>query len=298
MGNGIFYGGSVVAAIVAGAIALFAPCCVSVMLPAYLASAFRNRAALVAMTMVFAVGVATVILPIALGAQAVRRVVNAQHTTVFAIGGLMMIGLGIYTLLGGQIHLPMPGRRTGGTGGVLGVYSLGVFSGVASSCCAPVLAGVIALSGVASSFAVALTLGVAYVFGMVAPLFVISLAWERRDWSKGRLFHPRQYSWHVGPMRRSISGTSLASAALLLVMGVVTLWIAFARSSMPSPSGWTAALSARLQHYGHVVTTALSFHPWVGSRGRGGALPHPAHSPCAERGAGTRRKTDARGGPS
>lgn len=36
-----------------------------------------------------------------------------------------------------------------------GVYTLGLFSGVASACCAPVLAGVIALSGLSSSFAVA-----------------------------------------------------------------------------------------------------------------------------------------------
>ncbi|MBI4535842.1 MAG: glycosyltransferase [Ignavibacteriae bacterium] len=63
------------------------------------------------------------------------------------------------------MHLPMPGRRAGGKAGPLGVYSLGVFSGIASSCCAPVLAGVIALSGVASSFALALGLGTAYVTG-------------------------------------------------------------------------------------------------------------------------------------
>lgn len=261
MGNAVFFGGSVVAAVVAGAIALFAPCCVSVMLPAYLASAFRNRATLVAMTLVFATGVATVILPIALGAQALRRLVTAQHTTVFAIGGLLMLGLGIYTLLGGQIHLPMPGRRTGGRAGVVGVYSLGVFSGVASSCCAPVLAGVIALSGVASSFFAALGLGVAYVFGMVVPLFAISLLWERRDWGSSRLFHSRSFSWRIGPVRRTIAGTSLASGVLLLLMGVATLWVAVARSSMPSPSGWTAALSARLQHYGHVLVDALAWVP-------------------------------------
>ena len=176
----------------------------------------------------------------------------------------MMLALGIYTLLGGQIHLPMPGRRTGGRAGIAGVYSLGVFSGVASSCCAPVLAGVIALSGVASSFAAALSLGVAYVFGMVTPLVAIALLWDRRDWGSSRLFHPRSFTWRIGPISRTVSGTGLASGVLLLVMGTVTLWIAFTRSSMPSPTGWTAAFSARLQHYGHVITDALSFVPgWV-----------------------------------
>lgn len=46
----------------------------------------------------------------------------------------------------------MPGRRVGEKAVVLSVYSLGIFSGVASLCCAPVLAGVIALSSVTSSF--------------------------------------------------------------------------------------------------------------------------------------------------
>lgn len=261
MDSGVFFGGSVVAAVVAGSIALFAPCCISVMLPAYFASSFQNRKALVAMTFVFAAGVATVILPIALGAQAFRRLFTAEHATIYAIGGLLLLGLGAYTLLGGQIHLPMPGRRSGGRAGPVGVYSLGVFSGVASSCCAPVLAGVIALSGVASSFVVALTLGTAYVFGMVAPLFAISLLWDRRDWRSSRLFRPRSFTWRLGPLRRTISGTNLASGVLLTVMGLVALWIGLFGSAMPSPSGWTARVLATLQHWGRVVTDAVSWIP-------------------------------------
>jgi cytochrome c biogenesis protein CcdA len=42
----------VIAAVVAGAIALFAPCCISAMLPAYFASSFQNRRRLVAMSFV------------------------------------------------------------------------------------------------------------------------------------------------------------------------------------------------------------------------------------------------------
>lgn len=265
MDSGIFFGGSVVAAVVAGSIALFAPCCISVMLPAYFASSFQNRRALVAMTFLFAAGVATVILPIAMGAQAFRRLFTTQHTTIYVVGGLLLFGLGIYTLFGGQMHLPMPGRRTGnGKAGPYAVYSLGIFSGVASSCCAPVLAGVIALSGVAQSFGIALGLGTAYVFGMVAPLFVISLLWERRDWRSSRLFRPRSFTWRIGPLRRTISGTGLASGVLLTLMGIATLWIGVRGSSMPASTGWLATLSARLQHYGHVVTDALAWIPnWV-----------------------------------
>lgn len=245
----------------AGSIALFAPCCISVMLPTYFASSFQNRRTLVAMTFLFAAGVATVILPIALGAQAFRRLFTAEHATIYTIGGLVLLALGAYTLLGGQIHLPMPGRRAGGRAGPLAVYSLGIFSGVASSCCAPVLAGVVALSGVASSFLVALALGTAYVFGMVAPLFAISLLWDRRDWRSSRLFRPRFFTWRIGPLRRTISGTNLASGVLLTAMGFVALWVGLSGSPMPSPTGWTARVLATLQHWGSVVTDALSWIP-------------------------------------
>ncbi|MGH2829011.1 MAG: cytochrome c biogenesis CcdA family protein [Actinomycetota bacterium] len=257
----IFFGGSVVAAVVAGSIALFAPCCISVMLPAYFASSFHNRRLLVAMTFLFAAGIATVILPIAMGAAVFRRLFITQHTTIYVVGAVFLLVLAAYTLLGGQIHLPMPGRRASGRKGPWAVYSLGVFSGVASSCCAPVLAGVIALSGVASSFGIALGFGAAYVFGMVAPLFVIALLWDRYDWRSSRLFRPRSFTWRIGGLRRTIGGTNLATGVLLALMGIGALWIGLAGQAMPASGGWQARLSVRLQHYGKVITDALSWIP-------------------------------------
>src|SRR5712692_550292 len=195
MGSSIFFGGSVVAAVIAGSVSLFAPCCISIMLPAYLSSAFQNRRVLLAMTFLFAAGVATVILPIAVGAVFLERLFVSQHTLIYTTAGALLLALAGYLLLGGRLHLPIPGRRANGRTGPLAVYSLGAFSGITSSCCAPVLAGVIALSGVAGSFAKAVGLGSAYVFGMVAPLVVISLLWERFDWRSSRLFRPRKVTW-------------------------------------------------------------------------------------------------------
>lgn len=265
MNASIFFGGSVIAAMIAGVIALFAPCCISVMLPAYFASSFQNRRLLVAMTFLFAAGIATIVLPIALGASIVRQLLITQHTLIYAIGGLLMLALGVYVLLGGQIHLPMPSRRGGGGTGVLSVYSLGIFSGIASSCCAPVLAGVIALSSVAASFWMALGLGTAYVFGMVVPLFIIALLWDRYDWRASRLFRPRPFTWKLGPFVRTITLTNLASGVLLLLIGGGMLWIGFTSSSMPTLTGWQAQLTVSLAHYGQTITSALSWIPnWVG----------------------------------
>jgi cytochrome c-type biogenesis protein len=259
--SSVFFGGSVLAAVIAGSISLFAPCCISVMLPTYFSTAFQNRRMLVAMTFLFAAGIATVILPIAVGAAFVQRTLVAQHTIIYTLMGVLLLALAGFVLLGGRLHLPMPGRRAGGRVGPVSVYTLGVFSGAASSCCAPVLAGVVALSGVAGSFGAAVGLGLAYVFGMVAPLFVLSLVWERFDWRSSRLVRPRSLTWRVGPVRRTITGTALAGGVLLAVIGAATLAIGIFSDSMPSPRGWRAHFSATLQHYGSTVTHALSFVP-------------------------------------
>lgn len=261
MDSSVFLGGSVVAATVAGMIALFAPCCISVMLPAYFAGSFQNRRVLTAMTFLFAAGIATVILPIALGASALRQLFVTEHQAIYLAGGAVMLALGAYTLLGGKLKLPMPGRRNNANGGPWGVYTLGVFSGVASSCCAPVLAGVIALSGLASSFGVALGLGAAYVFGMVAPLFALALLWERRDWASSRLFRPRTYSWRIGWLRRSVTGTGLASGGLLVLMGVATVVVGLRDQAMLAPEGWQAEYAVRLQRVGAAVTDAFAAVP-------------------------------------
>jgi cytochrome c-type biogenesis protein len=261
MDSSLFYGGSILAAVVAGSLALFAPCCISFMLPAYFASSFQNRLRLVAMTFLFAGGVATVILPIAMGASVLRQFLAMQHATIYVVGGVLLFGLAVYLLLGGQIHLPMPGRRVGGKVGVASVYSLAVFSGITSSCCAPVLAGVIALSSVAPSFGIALGLGTAYVFGMVAPLFMISLLWERFDWRASRLFHPRSFTWKLGPVQRTISATNLASGLLLLLMAGAMVWVGFTFGSMQVLTGWQATLAISLQHIGRVITGAFTWLP-------------------------------------
>jgi cytochrome c-type biogenesis protein len=265
MTSSLFFGGSVIAAVIAGAIALFAPCCISVMLPAYFASSFQNRRVLIAMTFVFAAGIATIVLPIALGASLVRQLMTEQHTLIYTVGGLLMLALGVYVLLGGMLHLPMPTGRGHTSTGVLGVYTLGLFSGISSSCCAPVLAGVIALSSVASSFFLALVLGTAYVFGMVVPLFVIALLWELYDWRSSRLFRPRTFTWRVGPITRTLSSTNLASGILLLLIGGGMIWTGMTESAMPQLSEWQANLVVTLQHIGQVLTHILAWIPnWLG----------------------------------
>jgi cytochrome c biogenesis protein CcdA len=260
MPEGALFGGSVVAALVAGGIALFAPCCIGVMLPAYLAAAFQNQRRRVAMTFLFGAGVATVIVPIALGTAVLVRLINVGHLPLYLAGGTLMAGLGLYTLAGGHIRLPSPGHRADAGAGPAAVYTLGVFSGIATSCCTPVLAGVVALSGLSASLPAALGLGLAYVAGMVAPLFVMSVLWDGIGWRPGPM--RRRFTWRLGPVQRTIGASDLASGVLLLVMGAVSIWVAL--TGVPNSAGWQAQIAVILQAAGQAVTRQLSILPnWL-----------------------------------
>lgn len=250
---------TILASFFGGMVALFAPCCVSVMLPAFFATTFRRKTEILGMTLVFAAGVATIILPIAFGAAALSRLLIEYHTPVFAVGGLAMIVMGALVLAGTKIMLPMFVR--GGSGGrnMRSVYTLGAFSGAASACCAPVLAGVAAISGAASSFPAALAVGVAYVFGMVAPLCAMALAWDRhgigqRRFLAGRTLPLWPKSSHRVPVATFLSGV------LMLMMGALTIALAIRGPGMAT-DGWEVRFSATLTHFVSNVQELLAFVP-------------------------------------
>lgn len=181
MGSELLTTGSILAAFFAGGVALFAPCCIVFLAPSYLAGAIKNsRWRLLPLTFVFASGLALVLVPITLGMSLIAGAIARYHAPLYYAGGALMIVLAGLALSGRMWSLPSFLRAPDTTGGdTASFFSLGVFSGIASSCCAPVLAGVMTLSALSGSPGGGLLLGLAYVFGMVFPLFVMALVWDK-----------------------------------------------------------------------------------------------------------------------
>lgn len=261
--HGILFGTVLLTAFFGGMVALLAPCCVSVMLPAYLATGLGQRRRIIAATMVFAAGVATVIVPIGLGASAIVSLVSGHHFAVFMVGGLAMAIGGVAVIGGWKPRLPLPLWAPRHEGGVIATYGLGLFSGAASSCCAPVLAGVAVLSGASGSFLAALAISFTYVAGMVAPLAVMALLWDRYDWGSSQLLQGRQLTLHVAGWRRTLALGSVFAGAVLVVMGGLTVVVAFAGAGMGT-GGWEVKATADLGHWSAVATQHLAWLPgWV-----------------------------------
>ena len=256
----LLVGTTLLASFLGGVVALLAPCCVSVMLPAYLSTGFRHRGGVVPATLVFGAGVATLILPIGLGATALSRLLFGGHVWVFSIGGALMIVGGIAVLAGWSPNLPMPGARAARAGSYRSAYLLGLFSGAASACCAPVLAGVAVLSGAAASFPVALMVGVAYVAGMVTPLAVIALIWDARRERVTRALTDKTVVLRWGQHRRALPLGTVISGALMIAMGLLAIVLAVTGPGMPS-GGWQTEMSGWLQHVSASMLHALSWLP-------------------------------------
>lgn len=224
-----------IVAFVAGVVALAMPCCFSVLLPSYFAQSFKQKIKLVGMTIVFSIGIATIMLPIAMGVLAVARTITSNHSLVFVTGGFVMILLGFWTLWGKgmfpQLSMPVDLNRNN----VATVYTLGIFSGAATSCCAPVLAGVLVLTALSTSFLQGLLIGFAYVAGMVSPLFLVALLWDKYAASgenplRGRMVHLRYFGREF-----SIHSSKLIAGGMFTVMGVVTVILGLTGTMIPTP---------------------------------------------------------------
>ena len=251
-----------IVAFVAGVIALAMPCCFSVLLPAYFAQSFKQKSRLVGMTAVFSMGIASIMLPLAFGISYVGRILGTNHEFIFVAGGFLMVLIGFWTLWGRgmlpRIDFPVNLNKVN----VASVYTLGIFSGAATSCCAPVLAGVLILAALTASMLEGILIGFTYVVGMVFPLFVIALLWEKYramevNPLEGKIINMRLFG------REFSSHTSKLIAGLMfMVMGAVNVLVGLTGTMIPAPgSSLVGAMQARLQKALLTTFSALSLEP-------------------------------------
>jgi cytochrome c-type biogenesis protein len=247
--------GSLAAAFAAGMVAFFAPCCAGVMMPAYLAAiGGGHRFRVARLTAVYVAGVALVVLPITLGAAALASYVSKWHPQMFTIGGLMMIGVAVALWRGSMLPIDMPQPKL--TGSTLSVFGLGVFSGGATACCAPVLAGAIALSATSGTIAGGLLLGVAYVAGMMTPLIPLALIYGK---AKNKVRDPR-LTLHLGAWTKRIGVARFAGAIVFAGFGALFIVLALTGNSDTAPGFqqtiglWARELSDYLDEVPNFVT--------------------------------------------
>lgn len=203
-------------AFLGGMAAILSPCA-ALLLPAFFAYAFGgDLARLLSRTALFYLGLLLTLVPLGLGAGALGSLVTTQRQSLAMIGGAVLIGFGLVTALG--VRLPLPGiAQRGDPRSALGAVLLGATYGLAGACTGPLLGSILTVAAVSGSALYGAALLAAFGAGMVVPLVVLALLWERLK--LGERLKPRPVK--LGPFTTSVIG--LVSGALFIGVGLLFL---------------------------------------------------------------------------
>lgn len=236
----LFFQTSLIAAFVAGIIALFAPCCITFLLPAYLGGVFKEKEKVLLMTLVFGLGIFVILLPAVLGVAFISKLLFRYHDQMFILGGMTMIIVSLISLFG--IKLPMPhfsGSNPQGKTDAISIFMLGVFSGITSACCAPVLIGILTFAFLSPSFFGSILIGAMYVLGMVMPLLFISAFLSGRM-PKAQTLKKPVTTLNILSKKYIVTLSNFIAFLIFFVTGALTLILALSGNlSMERATGFT-----------------------------------------------------------
>ena len=203
-------------AFLGGLAAMFSPCA-AMLLPSFFAYAFgSSNARLLGRTGLFYLGLLLTLVPLGVAAGTLGAFLSAHRATIALVGGIVLILLGCLQILG--VGVPVPGVRTRGGSGPVGVLVLGATYGLAGACTGPLLGAVLTMAAVGGSPLYGAVMLAMFGLGMVVPLVVLALLWDR--FSLGARLRPRPV--RLGPFTTTVWGI----VAGLLFVGIGVLFLA------------------------------------------------------------------------
>lgn len=203
-------------AFLGGLLTLLSPCSV-LLLPAFFSYAFTSVGMLVARTGVFYLGLITTLVPLGMLAGTVGALITAHRGLLIVAASVLIIVLGLLQLFG--VPLPGIGRLDGRSGSsAVSVYLLGTVYGMGTVCAGPILGAVFTLAAVSGSALYGGITLLVFAAGMVLPLLVLALLWERLPGLRG-LLRPRELV--IGRWRNA--WTSVIAGAVTIALGVLLI---------------------------------------------------------------------------
>jgi cytochrome c biogenesis protein CcdA len=231
---------SFVAAFFGGVLALLSPCS-ALLLPAFFAYAFQNRTELIARTFLFYLGLATIFVPLGMGAALATTLFIDNRDTMILVAGLLLIGFGALELSGRTLALPFQTDTVVETKNLFGTYVLGLVYGFGGFCSGPILGSVLTIAATDDDALRGGGLLAVYALGTVLPLFIIASLWDVAGMGKKRWLRGRGFK--MGPLE--VHSTNLIAGTVFIVLGLSFILL-----------DGTNALSAQYADWGF---TELSF---------------------------------------
>ena len=179
------------------------------------------------MTFIYFLGLLAVFVPIGLGFTALTQLFREFHTVIFIGGGIFLLLLGSALTIRYKFSLPMLVHPELKKHDILSVFGLGIFSAIATTCCAPVLAGVLALSSLSGSYFLGAIYTLTYVLGMVTPLFILAAFLDKTNFTQKFMGLRKPFTFRILNFKITNTVANLFSGLMFLAIGVVIVYLGF-----------------------------------------------------------------------
>lgn len=219
------------------------------------------------MTFVFFLGLLAVFLPLGLGASFISQMVSQYHNFIFIAGAIFLIFLGILLFTRRSFSLPIMVHPRLRNYDVISIFVLGIFSGLATICCAPVLAGVLALSILPGSVIFGAVYTLAYVLGMVLPLFIIAFFIDKTNIMERISIFKKGLKYEFLGQKFSTSISNIFSGLMFLILGFAILYLA-RTNQLTMQGGYQITINATLASFTKSVSAWTKLIPeyiWAGA---------------------------------
>jgi len=234
---------NILAAMTAGLLSFLSPC-VLPLFPSYISfvagvsfeevqgsvSNPRTRRAIALNSLFFILGFSLVFIALGAGATLAGQVLFRRQGLIRRIGGLLVILIGLYVIVGPRIPLLMREWRVelkARPAGYLGALLVGItFAAGWTPCIGPILGSILTLASVSQTVSTGILMLAAYSLGLAIPFFLSSLAMHRFA-----VFFDRFKRFL--PVVTRLSGVILIALGVLLVTDYFTMLTRFAFSLTP-----------------------------------------------------------------
>jgi cytochrome c-type biogenesis protein len=179
-----------------GLFSFLSPCTLPI-LPAYFAFTFRSgRATIVANTLAFLLGLATMFSLFGAGASAIGRLLYNQQTLLLLLGGGLILFFGVMSLLGQGFGGSQLTSQVQQNSTLWGSFIFGLTFAIGwTACIGPILGVVISMAGTTASVLQGIMLLFIYAMGLGLPLVIVSTFFGRasRDSFLWRMMRGKGY---------------------------------------------------------------------------------------------------------
>lgn len=207
----------------AGILSIISPCILP-LIPAFFSYTFKEKRKITRMTLVFFVGFSAIFVSMGMAAAYLGQsmaMFQGGISYLVTISGLGLILFGLLAFFGKGFSSFIK-RRVTAKDNTRGVLIMGIFFAAGwSACLGPIIGGILLIAAALGNIPYAAMLMFTYSLGIMTPLLIMSLFYDRFDLGRSRLLKGKAVRFSLLGRSFVTHTTEMVSGALLIGMGLI-----------------------------------------------------------------------------